>query len=60
MNQKVKEALKREEFQKKLDYLMSFNYHEVKLHVELKKLIATSHIDISYPYKDTVYETVVE
>lgn len=54
------QAIKREKFQKDLDALLMLSLNDIQLKVELKKLIERSNIDISFPYKDTVYEDVVQ
>jgi hypothetical protein len=60
MNKYLDQAIKREKFQKDFDALLMLSLDDIKLKAELKKLIETSNIDISFPYKDTVYEDVVQ
>jgi len=60
MTKYLDEAIKREKFQKDFDALLMLSLEDTKLKDELKKLIEISNIDISIPYKDTVYEDVVQ
>ena len=60
MTKYLDEAIKREKFQKDFDALLMLSLEDTKLKDELKKLIEISNIDISIPYKDTVYEDVVK
>lgn len=62
LNKKLEESIKREEFQKNFDSLMSLykDFDDLKLQTELQSLIQSSNIDISCPYKDTFYEDLID
>lgn len=63
MDKHLEEKLKREEFAKKFNALLTLNddLDDIKLQAELQNLIQTSNIDTSYTFpEDTFYENIVE
>lgn len=60
MNKELEQLRLREEFKLRLDNLLEQDLDDAQLKIEIIALVKSSKIDIKYPYKDTIYEDLLE